>query len=172
MPNRTDVTRWLTEYDVKLCPGYWHFPWGGPVEPAIDMGVRLGRHSISFTDAASESRRVEGGPKVPGPHAEASGKSSCIAANPEHGTWGEIQRNKAAGAEISAELGDELVVFGIVYRIERAPNRNVKLALVDDSKGLTADEMRMIQVMTRSGTASTEAAYEIAKAARALRLAN
>jgi hypothetical protein len=171
MPNRTDITRWMTEYDEKLTPGYWHFPYTtrDGIEPAVNMGTSLGRHSITFTDPTSATREVAGGPLVPGPRAGAYGKCSVIAANPVHGTWGEIQRNKAAGAEISASVGDELVIFGYVFRIDRAPNRNISLALVDDSEGLTADEMRVIQVMTREEIATTEAAYAIVTAARALR---
>jgi hypothetical protein len=171
MTNRTDITRWMTEHDEQLTPGYWHFPYttGHGIEPAVNMGTSLGRHNITFTDPTGATREVTGGPLVPGPRGGAYGKSSVLAANPAHGTWGEIQRNKAAGAEISAALGDELVIFGYVFRIDRAPNRNISLALVDDSDGLTADEMRVIQVMTREEIATTEAAYGIVTAARELR---
>jgi hypothetical protein len=177
---RTDITRWLTEYDTELCPGYWHFPFTtlDGVEPAVDLGASHGRHSVSFTDPASSSRRVTMGPMLPGPHAEASGKSSVMAANPEHGTWGEIHRNEAAGAEIHAKFGDELVIFGFVYRIDRAPNRNIKLVLVDDSEGADADEMRAVHAITRSpapvafhGLTGTAAAWAIVLAARERRQA-
>jgi hypothetical protein len=162
MTTRTDITRWMTEADTELCPGYWHFPFTtrDGIEPAINMGASYGRHNVCFTDPASSSRRVDHGPQVPGPHAGAYGKSSVMAANPEQGTWGEVKRNEAAGAEIHAELGDELVIFGFVYRIDRAPNRNIALTLVDDSEGATADEMRFVQVATREHF-STARAWEI-----------
>jgi hypothetical protein len=167
--SRTDITRWMTEYDPENFSGYWHFPAADGIEPAVNMGLRGGRHSVSFTDPTSATREVTNGPLVPGPRAGADGKPAVLAANPEHGTWGEIRRNEAAGAEIHAGDGDELVIFGYVFRIGRAPNRNIRLVLADAEGGLTADEMRMVQVMTRSGLAGTGAAYETVTAVRALR---
>jgi hypothetical protein len=163
MANRTDITRWMTEYDPENIPGYWHFPFttANGIEPAVNMGAVYGRHNVGFTDPAGKTREVTEGPEVPGPRACAYGKTTAITANPEHGTWGEVRRNEAAGAEIHASFGDELVIFGYVYRIERAPNRNIRLVLADDSNGLASGQMNLIRLMTRKGI-ETSVAYELA----------
>lgn len=89
-----------------------------------------GRFKFGFVGPDGECRRQHMGPVLPGPYAYGFPLAGVIAANPEHGTWGEMRRNKAAGTEIEAAIGDEVVFRGYRYRIERAPNDNIELVLV------------------------------------------
>ncbi len=41
-----------------------------------------------------------------------------MAANPEHGTYGEIKRNLAAGREHTVEEGDRLIFDGVTYEVQ------------------------------------------------------
>src|SRR5690348_1075401 len=75
-------------------------------------GRLAGRFKFGFVGPDGACRREHMGPVLPGPYAYGFPLASCIAANPEHGTWGEMRRNKAAGTERDAEIGDVVVFRG------------------------------------------------------------
>lgn len=78
----------------------------------------LKRFGIGGVPAGHVGRQVTQGPLVPGPWAFTFGLASVIAANPEHGTYGEIKRNLAAGREHTVEEGDRIVFDGVTYEVQ------------------------------------------------------
>ena len=85
------------------------------------------RWGICFIPKGSEGRRVYQGPMEPGPFADPFGLATCIAANPEHGTYGEMRRKAARAMVHEVQAGDRVVLvndFGeemarFVVRVER-----------------------------------------------------
>lgn len=100
-----------------------------------DMIIRFGKHSFSLgiVPTGCVGRQVTQGPLVPGPWAFASPCATVIADNPAHGTAAEIARNKAAGMEFTAEVGDIIVMDGIAFECSAERNYGyLKLTLAAD----------------------------------------
>jgi len=102
----------------------------------LDIVTRRGRalpsrFKFGFVGPDGECRRVTGGPILPGPYAYGYPLSVAITANPEHGTGAEMRRNRAAGTEVDAAIGDVVVFRGFRFRIEAAPNDNIELVLLE-----------------------------------------
>jgi hypothetical protein len=73
---------------------------------SLDIGRGINkRFKVGAVPRGSEGRKVHEGPMVPGPWAYAYGIAGAICANPEHGTFGEIRRAKAAGKFFQIEDG-------------------------------------------------------------------
>ena len=92
------------------------------------------RFGLAAIPRGKSGRKVFQGPLVPGPWAFAFGLSSVIAANPEHGTYGDIRRNKAAGLEHEVEAADLIRFDGVTYRIEVERRQYINLVAVEGSK--------------------------------------
>jgi hypothetical protein len=120
--------------DYESAYGGWRTRDGHVLAIATRAGRVPGRFVFGFVGPDGACRRETGGPVLPGPYAYGVPLSSCLAANPEHGTWGEIRRNKAAGTERDAAIGDTVVFRGHRFRIEAAPNDNISLVLVEGDR--------------------------------------
>jgi hypothetical protein len=110
-----------------------------PTTLAVDSGKGFDyRFAVTFIDREHEGRQEHGGPMVPGPWAFANQQCSVIAANPEHGTYGQVKRAKAAGRYIPVETGTLIKVDDAIYRITVERSFGVcdlVLDLVHDLKG-------------------------------------
>lgn len=84
-----------------------------------DQVIVFGGKRFKFvsTPEGAESRIVHQGPMVPGPHVQAFELASTLAANPEHGTWGEMKRLREAGKVHEVQVGDELSIDGHTFRV-------------------------------------------------------
>lgn len=85
------------------------------------MVVVAGYHSrfgIGGWDETAKGRIKDGGPMVQGPHLYCYGLASVIAANPMDGTYGDIQRAKAAGLWVELKVGDRVTVRGDVFEVQ------------------------------------------------------
>lgn len=82
-------------------------------------GGRFGLYSVGGVGKGQSGRKVFQGKLVPGPWHYIGGMATCIAANPENGTYGDIKRAKAAGLYFMVAPGDEVEIDGIVYRVTR-----------------------------------------------------
>lgn len=104
----------------------------GPGEPDSAIAVPgRGRFGLVYTPADGKSRRETMGPVLPGPWAGAYGLAAVLSSTPGMSTGSEIRRNYDAGTEVDARIGDYLVIFGDVFTISAAPNRNINLSHVE-----------------------------------------
>lgn len=92
------------------------------------LTYKLDRYAVGGVAAGQKGRKVDHGPLVDGPWHFIYGLSSCIAENPEHGTYGEMKRATAAGLVHKIEPGDVLIIDGLKYTVERSFNGVLILA--------------------------------------------
>lgn len=97
------------------------------------------RFGLGYIDPTGHARRVTGGPILPGPYAYAFGMGTCISADPRMGTGAETSALAARGLVFDARVGDVLCFQNSHWRIDRAPNGNVKLTHVKVT--VTVDEL-------------------------------
>jgi len=83
----------------------------------LTLSRSLKRFGLGGVIRGAHGRRETNGDLVSGPWAYTYGLGTCIAANPEHGTFGEIKRNLAAGREHVVEEGDQIVFDGVTYAV-------------------------------------------------------
>lgn len=116
------------------------------------------RFGIGAMPADMSGRQVTGGPLVPGPWAFAFGLCSVI--DNHGGSAREAAEKRAAGTEHVVDFGDELVIDGHAYTVERIPwsSEHVKLVLVADAfldaaaKLCTGEGMRPAREHARRAT--------------------
>lgn len=113
-------------------PDTWSTRDGWVLDIVTRPGRLPGRFAFGFVGPDGSCRREYQGPVLPGPYAYGFGLAVAITADPEMSTGAERRRNRAAGTEIDAKIGDEVVFRGFRFRIESAPNDNVKLTLVGE----------------------------------------
>jgi hypothetical protein len=81
------------------------------------VGPRGIRKGVSAVPRGSEGRQVHGGPMVPGPWAYTYGLATCICANPENGTYGEMKRLRAENKVHAVDDGTRLSIDGVTYEV-------------------------------------------------------
>lgn len=87
------------------------------VSDHVLSGLNYRRFHVGGIARGNSGRKVYRGPLVPGPWAFAVGLASVIAANPEHGTYGEIKRNLAENKEHAVVDGDHVIFDNFEYEI-------------------------------------------------------
>lgn len=113
----------------------------GPFDPSwpkFDTVLQIAgtyfRHGVGAVLEGHSGRKVDQGPRVPGPWAYAFPLCTSISSSPEMGTGADIKRNKAAGVEFTVDEGDLVEVEGVVYRVKLDRRQWIKLEAVEESQ--------------------------------------
>lgn len=114
------------EYDsnARDNKGYWE-------KATLKVGnLNYAGFGLGFVPEGYEARQVDQGPMVPGPWAYAYGHASVLCDS--GGTKSELERAEADKLLYHADLGDILELDGVLFKIEKTHNRNIKLVNVAD----------------------------------------
>jgi len=95
---------------------------GPELKSDVILTCGLDRYAVGGVAEGSKARKVFQGPLVEGPWHFIFGLAGCIAANPEHGTYGEMKRARAAGLVHAIAPGDLLLIDGIRYTVRASFN--------------------------------------------------
>lgn len=128
------------EYDpnARDNKGYWE-------KATLKVGtLNYAGFGLGFVPEGYQARQVTQGPMVPGPWAYAYGHASVLCDS--GGTKSELERAAAEELLYYADLGDILELDGVLFKIEKTHNRNIKLVNIEDYVWNTELEARVLAV--------------------------